>query len=335
MRGLLFLISIVFVASWALARDTLLIGDSLTCGPFGAQIVKSLTRSPTESVTLYCATGSSPNNWIKGRFPRRSNDPPSYFTCRTCTGGLGCTNWFTKGNPDEGDLEPCSDPTTGTGHDLANILTALTARNKKKFDRVVVALGINKGPKDTLAGDEYSDMAKIIKGKVANVDSCIWIGPPERDETKPVFDEAEFNAKISQEFKRNAGKYAIDGNEQEKKAFFEALKRDAKTKAIERIEKDRRENVEYKASLGAFYDSLKGSIDGRCTLVDSRKLMPEPKPADTAPDGVHRQPSSARKWAARIMEEIKKLEALGEAQDDRSRIKPGQAPEGPKSPGNP
>ena len=62
------LINIISFSLPCFADKILIIGDSLTCGPFGKNLLKNLSQEKN-SVTLYCAVSSTPHNWLMGQTP--------------------------------------------------------------------------------------------------------------------------------------------------------------------------------------------------------------------------------------------------------------------------
>ncbi len=123
----------------------LMIGDSLTCGPFGRQAVENMKTAGHE-VTMFCSSGSAPDHWINGTNPQ--NQICQTMTSRTMR------------------LEPCAPG--GAMSKLSDLLARTPA------DRVIVALGTNSLPVGKVASVAYQQMAKLVRGK----GSCQWLGPP-------------------------------------------------------------------------------------------------------------------------------------------------------------
>ena len=126
------------------AENVVIIGDSLSCGPFGNYLVQELASKKTR-VTLYCTVSSSASNWLHGTNPGQpcltmNSDAPSFQKC----GGTGQV-------PKMDDL----------------IKT-------HKDSRFILALGTNSLP-ETNADGAYGALAKAAS---VNNTSCDWIGPP-------------------------------------------------------------------------------------------------------------------------------------------------------------
>lgn len=136
---------LVSVSMSARADRVLMIGDSLSCGPFGRRAVENLKTAGHE-VTLYCMVGSAPEHWIGG-------DTVPGQICQTMTSRSMA-------------LEPCAP--RGRAPKLKDILASVTA------DRVIVALGTNSLPGGSVASQAYAQMAKEVRSE----GSCQWIGPP-------------------------------------------------------------------------------------------------------------------------------------------------------------
>ncbi len=144
---LLLLVCFIGLAANAVGAESIVIvGDSLSCGPFGKYLVQDLSRAGY-SVALYCAVSSAPQNWLKGINPPRQ-------ICKT----------MKSSNP---RLESCG------GDGQVPKLDFLLANNSGA--RFIVALGTNSllSPK---ADTSYRSMAKIIK---IHEHECTWIGPPQ------------------------------------------------------------------------------------------------------------------------------------------------------------
>ncbi len=138
--------AILIIAVYAAkAENILVIGDSHSCGPFGANIVESLTKQGN-NVSLYCAVSSAPANWLQGK------NPPGQI-CQSMTSQ-------TK------RLSPCS------GNGKVPKLTELLNQNRNS--KVISALGTNSLLSST-ADSSYRQMAQTIK---SSDHSCLWVGPP-------------------------------------------------------------------------------------------------------------------------------------------------------------
>ena len=145
------LLAVLLISFSASAREMLVVGDSLTCGSFGRQLMKNLT-SQGYNVTLYCAVSSAPTHWLDGK-------NPTGFLCKTMTSE---NQTLANCNPD------------GLVPKLETLLEQYPAPT------VVVALGTN-----TLisghADATYRRLAQII---FSNHRNCIWIGPPQMNEAE-------------------------------------------------------------------------------------------------------------------------------------------------------
>jgi hypothetical protein len=51
----------------ARAEKVVMIGDSITCGPFGERMLTNLGRGGKNDVTVYCMEGSSAEHWLNGK----------------------------------------------------------------------------------------------------------------------------------------------------------------------------------------------------------------------------------------------------------------------------
>ncbi len=133
------------------AANVLVIGDSLTCGSFGKQVLRNLTARG-DRVTLFCTVSSAPIHWLEGRNPQG-------FTCKTMTS-------------EKPAAENCGPE--GITPKLDDVLAQFDA------PLVIVALGTN-----TLysgrADATYRRMAQTI---AANQRRCLWVGPPRMNESE-------------------------------------------------------------------------------------------------------------------------------------------------------
>jgi hypothetical protein len=173
------------MSSKSMAKEILLVGDSLTCGPFGARLVENLTQDPENSVTVFCTIASHPRHWIKGE------NPPGH-SCNTCridgntrragpgtmamamASAASCKFWINSLIPNAGLLSPCEGG-QGQMPEFKDIL------REANYDQVIVALGTNSLPAVT-ADRHYGVMAQAIRR--SGVADCRWIGPPHFDRSK-------------------------------------------------------------------------------------------------------------------------------------------------------
>jgi hypothetical protein len=120
----------------------LIVGDSHSCGAFGAQLLKDLADDGY-FVTLYCAVSSSPTNWIKGT-------TPSGQVCQTMTSSAPT-------------LKLCD----GTGK-VPKFSTILASHES---DTVIIAHGTNSLLSSSVDSN-YGKMAALVSER------CVWVGPP-------------------------------------------------------------------------------------------------------------------------------------------------------------
>lgn len=135
------------IAASARAEKVVMIGDSITCGPFGERMLKNLERGGKNQVTQYCMIGSAPNHWIKGI---RSGKSAS-LVCQTRSSAAPA-------------LKPCA----SVSPKFEQLLSA------NPGSRVVIALGTNSsvGPH---ADPFYSQMSEMVQRSNRK---CDWILPP-------------------------------------------------------------------------------------------------------------------------------------------------------------
>lgn len=163
-------------------HEILVLGDSLTCGPFGAKLVRNLNENPLNHVTVYCATGSRPGDWLEGNLPLRTYDQKmkkatSYYACETCKGS-DCADWYTARDPSDANFkQSCGSKQSGKGPKLSDIL-----QQSPHFDSIIVALGTNSISFGSRIDASYTQMLALIQSDKIN--SCLWIGPPRFDTTK-------------------------------------------------------------------------------------------------------------------------------------------------------
>lgn len=136
---------IVTISLPAFAEKIVVIGDSLTCGPFGDALFTDL-EAQRHQVTLYCAVSSAPSHWLEGKTPKGQR-------CEMRTPGS------TK-------KVPC--PPNGKVPTASSLLAGTPA------DRVIVALGTN-SLYGSSAPRDYAELAKLA----ATGRRCTWVGPPQ------------------------------------------------------------------------------------------------------------------------------------------------------------
>ena len=127
----------------ARAAEIIIVGDSLTCGPFGQRLLADLSIS--NHVTIFCAVSSRPIHWLKGTSP-----------------GWPCETLVTGDKAFHACLKSGKFPT------LDSILKG------RKNVEVIVALGTNSLSSPT-PEPSYQTMALDI---INHGLSCRWIGPP-------------------------------------------------------------------------------------------------------------------------------------------------------------
>lgn len=138
--------SALFASPPALARKLLLVGDSLTCGPFGQSLFSQLEKAGHE-VHLYCSVSSAPEDWLKGGKPGKK-------TCQTRAPGAK-------------DLKAC-----GGNGDLPPFAELLRRHPEHE---VLLALGTN----SLLSPQVSSGYEKMLRLLQQGSRTCSWIGPPQ------------------------------------------------------------------------------------------------------------------------------------------------------------
>lgn len=141
----LFFSVLTSIFAGANTQPLLIIGDSLTCGPFGKQLFEQMNTGG-RSVTLYCAVSSAPSHWVKGKTPK----------------GQKCQTRSTA----KPDLSPCEP--SGQVPKLDSLLS------RHPGAEVIVALGTN-SLLDKKADANYKLMSDAV---AAQGRGCKWIGPP-------------------------------------------------------------------------------------------------------------------------------------------------------------
>jgi hypothetical protein len=135
----------------AFAEEVLIIGDSLTCGSFGRQLLKNLTDRG-DSVTLFCTVSSAPIHWLEGR-------NPAGFVCKT----------MSSRKP---TLENCG--TAGVTPKVDDILAGNNSTT------VIVALGTN----TLYAGRTDATYRRVAQTVASAQRRCLWVGPPRLNESE-------------------------------------------------------------------------------------------------------------------------------------------------------
>jgi len=135
----------------AIAKEIVVVGDSLSCGSFGKHLVLNLVNKGHE-VIVYCAVSSAATHWLSGSTPRGQK----------CEMILSST----------GSRRPCG----GTGRipKLASLL------QKHRSARFVIALGTN-SLMSPAADRSYRKIATMI---TSSGNACDWIGPPHLNPTQ-------------------------------------------------------------------------------------------------------------------------------------------------------
>lgn len=152
---------ILFFSPLAMARDVLMVGDSLSCGPFGQNLIKQLAQAGN-NVTQYCAVATSARNWVGG------TNQPRFIKDKD--GRLRRTIW-----PCEKTVISANGTTAKTncdGSDKVPTFDSLLA--KYRNHDVMIALGTNSLPGKA---DAYYDqmLKEITKDRTKK---CIFVGPP-------------------------------------------------------------------------------------------------------------------------------------------------------------
>ncbi|MBL7687744.1 MAG: hypothetical protein JNJ49_06895 [Bdellovibrionaceae bacterium] len=141
------LISMAWLSA-ASAESILIIGDSLSCGPFGRELFSRFNTGGNQ-VTLYCAVSSAPSNWMTGL------KPTGQF-CQT----------MTTASSNGQRLDLCG----GAGE----MPTLSAVLSQHKGARIIVGLGTN----TLLSGKADASYRKMAKAVGESAASCDWIGPP-------------------------------------------------------------------------------------------------------------------------------------------------------------
>ena len=144
LRQFIFSVALALSLS-AKAENILLIGDSHTCGDFGAELFKQLSDVADTDVFLYCTSSSSPQNWWEGTTPAKQK-------CFERT--------------EAGHKELCS----GSGETP----TFKSLLEKHADAKVIIALGTNTMLSPTL-DRHYENIFNLLEQKER---PCIWVGPP-------------------------------------------------------------------------------------------------------------------------------------------------------------
>lgn len=143
MRRILPLLFLLTLQAHAV-KDVLIVGDSLTCGAFGASLAKLVNQGGARSYKLFCAVSSSASSWIT------SANPPGQI-CQTSS----------DENP---KLTPCG----GDGK-----IPAWSTVLSFAGPHVIIALGTN-SLESSVPGDPYQ---RLI-ASVPRTSQLTWIGPP-------------------------------------------------------------------------------------------------------------------------------------------------------------
>jgi len=143
---LLIIILLMFLFSPLIrAESILIVGDSHSCGQFGATMVKELSRKG-HRVRLFCTVSSSAVHWLNGENPKNQ-------ICNTSSSA-------------DSDLKPCDE--------LGKIPRLDLILSRDTYDMAIVALGTN-SLFSSQAQLNYQNMAEIVALKIP---SCFWIAPP-------------------------------------------------------------------------------------------------------------------------------------------------------------
>jgi len=143
-------------AASAHADRVLVIGDSLSCGHFGDNLIAGLSTQGHQ-VTMYCAVGSSPENWMNGH-PARASWPCEIHTYDASRVGRQKT---------APHVEAVKTRNCGGFPKLREIL------NSNPSDHVVIALGTNSLPDGPDASYD-----RMLDAVATSSRTCDWILPP-------------------------------------------------------------------------------------------------------------------------------------------------------------
>jgi hypothetical protein len=176
----LILTSLALMASQAHAEKIVIVGDSITCGPFGDEMVKNMT-SLGHTVTAFCSVSSAPKDWIAGRnvprkFDKKHPSQPLYYECESKRSGRS-PGTVDKGQCFGSDRIPPFDRILGL-----------------KPDRMFVAMGTNSLPD----GPDRNYDLMVQKINEMGID-CDWIGPPHLQPLKPKSPLAQRNLRSKEE----------------------------------------------------------------------------------------------------------------------------------------
>jgi hypothetical protein len=153
-------LSLALISAPARAERILIVGDSISCGPYGAQLIADLAEHG-HSVQMYCSIGSAPTHWLKGR--------SAGWPCQMRT--------YQPKKVVRRDPAPHAEAVETTKCEGFPTFAQILARHPS--DRVVVALGTNSLPatpgQPGKADASYGQMLQMIEGSGR---SCAWIGPP-------------------------------------------------------------------------------------------------------------------------------------------------------------
>jgi hypothetical protein len=153
MKKFFLALAVFLIPMLCFASETVIVGDSLTCGPFGTYLMREVAKSSASPVTVYCTVSSAPVHWVRGK------NPP-HQECQTMT-----------------SVKPQKVACQGTG-EIPSFAKILAAHKGANF---IIALGTNSlwSPK---VDANYRSMVNAMK---ANGSSCEWIGPPHINFTQP------------------------------------------------------------------------------------------------------------------------------------------------------
>jgi hypothetical protein len=149
MRKVLAAVTVSLLALNDHAEKILIVGDSISCGPFGGELVKHLTDAGHQ-VKLYCSVSSAPGDWLTGKNVASSKS--TVWPCETRKSGTS-------------ELSDCDGSTK-----IPKFETLLA---DYPADRVMIALGTNSLPDGP--DRSYSKMLELI---ASTGHACNWIGPP-------------------------------------------------------------------------------------------------------------------------------------------------------------
>jgi len=169
MRLNILILALVFYSVSSFSSQVLIVGDSLTCGPFGENLTVELARDGHHVLT-YCSVASKAQSWIQGK------NEPRYVKDQSTGKLVTKTTWPCEKRfvNNSGVLMKSSCDGSYQIPRFENLIKKYPSHN------IIVALGTNSLLSKT-ADHYYSDMLSIISQD--RTKTCLWIGPPHIERT--------------------------------------------------------------------------------------------------------------------------------------------------------